>query len=189
MALTRKFLAAMGIEEAQIQAIIDAHMETVSGLQKEIQEAKDNSSKYEKDSQTLATVQKELDEMKKADYKGKYEAEKTAHDTLKTSIENEKTKTAKETALKKYFEGKNIKDGNYNIAVRGIDLSTIELDGENIKDTKALDELVNGVLKPLVSTAKNKVVDSGAKLGGGEGGDSNKVMSLRDALADAYDEK
>ena len=36
MALTRKFLAAMGIEEAQIQAIIDAHMETVSGLQKEI---------------------------------------------------------------------------------------------------------------------------------------------------------
>lgn len=197
MALTRKFLAAMGIEDAQVQAIIDAHMETVSGLQDEIKGFKDKVTKAEADSKTLVTVQTELDELKKADYKGKYEAEKTAHDALKTSIETEKTKGAKEAALKAYFESKNIKDGNLTIAMRGVKLDDIELEDDKIKDTKALDELVAGDYKPLVTEDKGgagnkgkggKVVDSGAKVGGNGGDDSGKVLSLKDSLRQAYDE-
>lgn len=197
MALTRKFLAAMGIEDAQVQAIIDAHMETVSGLQDEIKGYKDKVTKAESDSKTLADVQTELDELKKADYKGKYEAEKSAHDALKTSIETEKTKGAKEAALKAYFESKNIKDGNLTIAMRGVKLDDIELEDDKIKDTKALDELVAGDYKPLVKEDKGgsgkktggKVVDSGAKVGGNGGDDSGKVLSLKDSLRQAYDEE
>ena len=197
MALTRKFLAAMGIEDAQVQAIIDAHMETVSGLQDEIKGYKDTITKAQADSQTLATVQTELDELKKADYKGKYEAEKTAHEALKTSVENEKTKGAKEAALKAYFESKNIKAGNLNIAMRGVSLDDIELEEDKIKDTTALDALVAGDYKPLVTEDKGgkggskggKVVESGAKLGGSGGDDdSGKVLSLKDALRQAYEE-
>lgn len=191
MALTRKFLEALGVAEAAIGAIIDEHTATTTRLQDELRTAKGNADK-------LVTVQKELDDLKAADYEGKYNAEKKDHDALKASIASEKSKSAKEAALKAYFEGKNIKDGNLKIAMRGVNLDEIELDGEKIKDTKSLDELVEGDYKSLVTTgdggkssgakpAKTKVVDSGAKAGANEsGGNDGKVMSLRDALRAEY---
>jgi hypothetical protein len=189
MALTRRFLQALGIDDNQIQAIIDEHAQTVNNLQEEINKGKEALTKAQEDSQQFETVQKELDELKKADYKGKYEAEKKEHDALKTSVENGKTQNAKNAALKKYFESKNIKDGNLNIAMRGVNLDDIELDGENIKDTAALDELVAGDYKPLISTTTGggkKVVDSGSRLGGG-GEPENKVLSLAEAMHEKYD--
>lgn len=51
MALTRKFLKAMGIEDEKIDQIIDAHTETVDGLKEKLRAAED-------DSKTLKEVQK-----------------------------------------------------------------------------------------------------------------------------------
>ena len=69
MALTRKLLKSMGIEEDKIDQIIDAHAETVDGL-------KDKLKTAEADSEKLKAVQRELDDLKaKGDdpYKKKYE--------------------------------------------------------------------------------------------------------------------
>ena len=41
MALTRKFLAAFGIEADKVDQIIEAHVETVDGLKKEIADLKE----------------------------------------------------------------------------------------------------------------------------------------------------
>ena len=57
MAMTRKFLKAMGIEEDQIEQIIEAHTETVSAL-------KDERDSYKEDAEKLADVQKELNTAK-----------------------------------------------------------------------------------------------------------------------------
>ena len=57
MALTRKFLKAMGIEDEKIDQIIEAHTETVSGL-------KDSLDKAEADAKALPDIQKELDAAK-----------------------------------------------------------------------------------------------------------------------------
>ena len=59
MALTRKYLSALGIEAEKIDEIISAHTETVDGL-------KDEIAKYKGDAEKLPAVQKELDELKKA---------------------------------------------------------------------------------------------------------------------------
>lgn len=193
MALTRKFLEALGVPEAAVSAIIDEHTAVTSRMQAEIDTAK-------KDAEQLPVIQKELDDLKAEDYKGKYESEKKEHDALKTSIAAEKSKSAKESALKAYFEGKNIKDGNLAIAMRGVSLDSIELDGDKIKDTKDLDALVDGDFKPLVSTGKDtskgggekkaKVVDSGAKAGANESGGGGKPdYSLGSALREMYSEK
>lgn len=186
MALTRKFLQALGVVDTAIDAIIDEHTATTTRLNDELKAAKGDAAK-------LAEVQKELDTLKAADYEGKYNAEKTAHEALKTSVQSEKTKTAKQAALKAYFEGKRIKDGNLDIAMTGVSLDSIELDGDKIKDTTNLDALVEGVFKPLISSAddkpkpKAKVVDSGAKSGVNEnGGNDGKILSLRDALREEY---
>ena len=186
MALTRKFLEGLGVDPSKIDAIIEEHTETTTRLQSELKEAKGNADK-------LILVQKELDDLKKEDYKGKYESEKSEHEKLKTSIESERTKSAKESALKAYFEGKNIKDGNLKIAMRGVSLDSIELDGENIKDTKNLDELVAGDYKALISeeskpAPKAKVIDSGAKSGQNDTG-GKQTYSLRAALREEYDNK
>ena len=76
MALTRKFLKAMGIEEEKIDQIIEAHTETVSGL-------KDSLEKAEAAAKDLPSVQKELDAAK-ADLEAvKKDGWKDKHDALK----------------------------------------------------------------------------------------------------------
>ena len=187
MSLTRAFLKSLGLDEDKVTSIIEAHTETVNGLKNEKATLEQKLADAQKDSDTLKTVQQELDDLKKEDYKTKYESEKTAHEGLKSSIQKEKDKTAKETAVKAFYESKNIKGGNLAIAMRGTNLDTLELDDKGqLKDTSALDALVAGDFKPLATGPR--VVDSGGKLGNPDN-DGNKPMSLRAALHDAYDKK
>lgn len=150
MALTRKFLSAMGIEADKVDQIIEAHSETVEALKKERDGYKDDAGK-------LAGVQKELDDLK-ADIKDKY-IEKAEYDKkvaefndYKSGISAKEAQAAKEKAAKAYFESKNITGNNLNIALRSAkdEINALELDGEKIKDATALDGLIAGDLKSLV---------------------------------------
>lgn len=157
MALSRKFLKAMGLTEEQIDSVVEAHRETVDGLQKSLTAAEDKAKKYD-------GVEKELNELKAAnsgneDFKIKYETEHTAFEKYKSEIAAKETRAAKETALKAYFEKNNIVGTNQAIAMRGIksELDGIELDEKgNIKDTASLDELVKGDYARLISTTKTE---------------------------------
>ena len=192
MTLTRAFLKSLGLDEDKATSIIEAHMETVNGLKSEKADLESKLVAAQKDGETLNAVQKELDDLKKDDYKGKYESEKNAHDALKASIQDEKDKAAKEkyraakeTAVKAFYEGKNIKGGNLTIAMRGTNLDSLELDDNGqLKDTAELDALVAGDFKPLVGA---RVVDSGGKLDPDHGGD--KPLSLRAALREAHENR
>ena len=62
MSLTRKFLAALGIEQDKIDEIIEAHTETVNALKEE--KAMDLSVFVTKDE--FGALQKELDALKKS---------------------------------------------------------------------------------------------------------------------------
>lgn len=149
MALTRKMLKALGIEDDKIEQIIDAHTETVDGLKEKLTAAEAGAAK-------LADVQKELDGLKAGgDYKAKYEAEHKAFDEYKAGITAKETRAAKEKAVRAYLESKSITGGNLDIAMRGLsnEIDAAELDGEKIKDTKALDELISGTFKGLVVTS------------------------------------
>lgn len=150
MAMTRKGLKAMGLTDEQIDSIIEMHTETVDGLKDKLKAAEEKANK-------LDDVQKELDGLKANtgdDYKAKYEAEKKAFADYKADQTAKETKAAKEKAVKAYFEGKNITGANLDIAMRGCrdEIGAIELDGDKIKDTAALDALVNGTFAGLVVT-------------------------------------
>ena len=150
MALTRKSLKAMGLTDEQVDSIVEMHTETVDGLKDKLKAAEDKANK-------LDDVQKELDGLKANsgdDYKAKYEAEKKAFADYKADQTAKETKAAKEKAVKAYFEGKNITGANLDIAMRGCrdEIGAIELDGDKIKDTAALDALVSGTFAGLVVT-------------------------------------
>lgn len=154
MAMTRKSLKAMGLTDEQIDSIIEMHTETVDGLKEKLKAAEEKASK-------LDDVQKELDGLKANsgdDYKAKYEAEKKAFADYKADQTAKETKAAKEKAVKAYFEGKNITGANLDIAMRGCrdEIGAIELDGDKIKDTAALDALVGGTFAGLVVTRTAK---------------------------------
>lgn len=160
MALTRNFLKALGLIEEQINSIVEAHTETISGIKEELKAAKAKAEKF-------GEVEKELNDLKTAnagaeDYKTKYEREHKDFENYKSEITAKETKAAKETAVKAYFESKGITGKNLVIAMRGIksDIDGIELDGDKIKDKTSLDDLVKGDYAGLVSTTKVKGVDT-----------------------------
>ena len=88
------------------------------------------------------------------DWKSKYEKEHSDFESYKKGVTEKETNAAKEKAVRAYFEGQNITGNNLDIAMRGCrdEIGAIELDGDKIKDTAALDALVNGTFAGLVVT-------------------------------------
>lgn len=154
MALTRKLLKGMGLTDEQVDTIIEAHTDTVDGLKADV-------SRYKADAEKLPDIQKQLDDLKAAGdggYKAKYEKEHSAFESYKADITAKESKAAKEKAVRAYFESKNIKGANLELAMRGCgeEMAALELDGDKIKDTKALDTLMDGTYKGLISTAQTQ---------------------------------
>lgn len=144
---------------------------------------KDELEKNRADVEKIAELQKQLDEQSKDDYKSKYEKEHNDFENYRASIEKEKNKAIKEQAAKTYFESKGITGANLDIALRGAreEIGAIELDGDEIKDTKSLDELINGTFKGLVTV----VTRTGANVptpAGNTGGVSFDSLSLVDKM-------
>ena len=154
MALTRKSLKAMGLTDEQVDSIIEMHSETVDGLKEQVKT-------YKADAEKLPNVQKELDDLKAAGdggFKEKFEKEHSDFENFKKTIQEKETKAAKESAAKAFFESKGITGNSLEIAMRGssAEIAALDLDGEKIKDSSALDALVNGTFKALVSTTITK---------------------------------
>ena len=154
MALTRKSLKAMGLTDEQVDSIIEMHSDTVDGLKEQVKT-------YKADAEKLPNVQKELDDLKAAGdggFKEKFEKEHSDFENFKKTIQEKETKAAKESAAKAFFESKGITGNSLEIAMRGssAEIAALDLDGEKIKDSSALDALVNGTFKALVSTTTTK---------------------------------
>ena len=165
MALTRSFLKSLSLTDDQISAVIEAHSETVSALNQKYSELETSYNSAKESADRLQDVQKELDTLKKDDFKGKYEAEKSAHDALRDSVSRKEARAAKEKAVRAYYEDHNIRNSNLAIAMRGTDLDSLQLDSNGaLADTSALDALVEGDFRPLVTA--RRTVSSGANLTG-----------------------
>ena len=154
MSLTRKLLKGMGLTDEQVDTIIEAHTDTVDGLKEQVKT-------YKEDAEKLPNVQKELDDLKAAGdggFKEKFEKEHSDFENFKKTIQEKETKAAKESAAKAFFESKGITGNSLEIAMRGssAEIAALDLDGEKIKDSSALDALVNGTFKALVSTTTTK---------------------------------
>ena len=154
MALTRRLLKGMGLTDEQMDTIIEAHTDTVDGLKADV-------AKYKADAEQLPKVQRELDTLKAAGdggYQEKYEKVKKDFDDYKAEVSGKEAKAAKEKAVRAYYESKGITGKSLDIAIRGsgTEIESLEMDGDKIKDTSALDELVNGTFSGLVATTETR---------------------------------
>lgn len=154
MALTRRLLKGMGLTDEQMDTIIESHADTVEGLKADL-------AKYKADAEKLPQVQQELDALKAAGDGGWEEKARDwerKYTQLVTENTEKEAKAAKERAARAFFEGKGITGKSLDIAIRGsgAEIDALELDGEKIKDTSALDDLVKGTFSGLVSTTETR---------------------------------
>lgn len=133
MALSRKYLAGMGLTEEQVNAIIEANEETITALKDEIDK---HRTAEETATKQLAKVQKEMDALKKEaeesgeknPYKTKYEALKEDFDAFKADVANRETTRNKTQAYKALLKEVGIAEKRIDAVARLADLEKITLD-------------------------------------------------------------
>lgn len=146
MAFTREFIrktakeCGVEIPKEFENALVDEHLSARDTYaEAQVKEALENNKPAEtpkiKDTEEYKKLKKEFDD---------YKAE----------ISGKEAKAAKESAARAFFEGKGITGKSLDIAMRGsgAEIAALELDGDKIKDTSALDALVKDTYSGLVST-------------------------------------
>lgn len=137
MALTRKLLRTMGIEDDKIEQIIEAHAETVDGLKDELEKAQAEADKLPDIQKQLETAQADLEAAKKDSYKVKYEAIKEDFDTYKAEQAKKETRAAKETAYRALLKEAGVSEKRIDAVLRVSDVDGVELDDKGkITDAK-----------------------------------------------------
>lgn len=144
MALTRKFLSALGIEAEKIDEIINAHTETTDGL-------KDQLAKVKADAEKLPEVQAELDGLKEAAAKNggknpfelKYNALKEEFDAYKAEQAAKESKAAKESAYRALLKEAGVSEKRLDAVLKVTDLDGVELDKDGA--IKGRDKLLDSV--------------------------------------------
>lgn len=139
MAVTRKFLEAMGLDDAKISAIIEEHDKTVNGL-------KELRDKYKADADKLADVQKKLDDATANngdDWKSKYDTLKKTFDDFKTETANREKSEKVKAAYTQLLKDANVDGKRIDAILKITDLSDKALD-ENGKFADA-DEMLKAI--------------------------------------------
>ena len=154
MALTRKYLKSIGLNEDQIEGVIEEHTSVTNDL-------KETIKTLQADADKLPIVQKELDDLKAAGdggYKEKYEAEVKAHKEYRQQIESEK-ETARTDAdvLALCKEAGIAREKALHLIVKDFDRSKIERDKDgNITNRDALIKAVKTDYADFVATPGNQ---------------------------------
>lgn len=161
MALTRRSLKAMGIEDEKIDEIISAHAETVDALK----EQRDN---YKAQADELAKVQQKLDEANKTikangsdAWKVKYDAIKEEYDNYKSDISAKETTRAKQAAYREVLKAAGVSDRRIDSIVRVSDIDSVELDDSGkIKEADKLTESIKNEWADFIVSTNTKGADT-----------------------------
>jgi len=157
MALTRKFLSALGIEGDKVDEIINAHSETVEALKEERDNARKEADGFKAKANNADTLQKELDALKtEAEKNGgnawkiKYDAMveernkiKADFDTFKNETSAKETKASKERAYRAILKSAGVSEKRIDSIIKVTDIDKVELDESgNVKDeSKAIESI------------------------------------------------
>ena len=181
MALTRKMLKAMGIEEEKIDQIIEAHAETVDGLKADL-------SKYKGDAERLPGIQKELDELKAAGdggFKEKFERVSKDFEDFKKEQKGKETREAKEKAFRALLKEVGVSEKRIDSVVKVTDFDGFALDESGkVKDSEKLAEAVKTEWSDfIVTTNTTGAATSTPPANNGTGKTKEEILSIKDGAA------
>ena len=150
MALTRKLLKSLGLDDEKIESIIEAHGETVEGLKQKLEKAEAEAAKVEGLTTQLNDAN---DKLAKSGDAAKVQA---AFDAFKETIAKEKATASKRSAADALLK----EAGYVRESVRALILKTIDLDKweaddkGGIKDADAFKNSVKAEYADLASATQ-----------------------------------
>lgn len=182
MALSRRYLATLGIEADKIDEIISAHAESLEAVKAERDKYKGQvnelTEKGKKDAEAVANAQKELSELQKqveADAKNRegkdYDKLKEEFDNYKAEQEAKAVRSAKETALKELLSDMKMSDKGEKQVLKWMGVDGFELDDSGkIKDASALRKSIKEDWGDYIQTEGAKGAETSNPPGGGSNG-------------------
>lgn len=179
MALTRKFLSALGIEADKIDEIITAHTEVTDAL-------KQDRDKYKADAERVPELEAEIETFKKAQEKGekdpykvKYEAIKEEFEAFKNDVSAKETKNKKESAYKQLLKDAGVSEKRIDAVLKVSDVDGIEFDDDGkVKDA---DKLTEGIKKEWADFIQTKTTE-GANVANPPSTTSNKAKTKEEIM-------
>lgn len=188
MALTRKFLAALGIESEKIDEIIEAHTDTVNAL-------KEERDKYKASHEALPGIQKELDDLKKAaeqngdnPYKAQYDDLKAEYDQYKADVAAKELQAKKKEAYSALLKKAGVSEKRIGSIIKISQIDGIELDKDgNIKDADELEKKAKDEWKDFIVTEETHGAETKTPPEGNGG--SGKTLSRAAQVAQRHYEQ
>lgn len=155
MALTRKFLTALGIESEKIDEIIAAHAETVDAL-------KADRDKYKEEADKIPDLQKELETAKgDSSYKEKYEKEHADFEKFKGEQTEKETNAKKQEAYRKLLKDAGISEKHINSVLKASDYKSLTFDDKgNVVDSKKIVDAIKADWPDMVTTTETHGAES-----------------------------
>lgn len=161
MALTRKMLKAMGIEDEKIEQIIEAHTETTDALKEERDGYKANAEKLPEMETKYNDLKKQIEDSDDDEYKEKYENEHKAFEDYKAKVNADKAKANKVDAYKSLLKEVGVSEKRIDSVIKVTSLDDIELDDEGkIKDADKVKESVKEEWSDFIVTEDRKGADT-----------------------------
>lgn len=194
MALTRKFLSALGLEADKIDQIIEAHTDSLEAIKadrdKYLAQLNDEKSNTEAKVKELAETQKELNDLKKQvetdtkEREGKdYDKLKKEFDDYKAEQEAKAAKSAKESALKELLADMKMSDKGSKQVLKWMGVANIELDEDGkIKDASSLRKAIKEDWGDYIQSegATGASTPTPPNNNGGSGMTKEDIMKIKD---------
>lgn len=165
MALTRKMLEGMGIENDKIEAIIEAHSESVNAIKAE-------RDRYKATAESIDTTE---------DWKAKYEKEHADFESYKETQQKKETRAAKENALREVYKEAGIADKFMAKAIKLTDFDNIEFDKNN--NVKNRNELVESAKSEFDAYISKEQRQSGVETAMPPAGNGKATMTKEQIFA------
>ena len=166
MALTRKFLKALGIEDDKIDEIVAAHGETVTALKAEIDEAKQGASGLDAVTKERDRYKADLEALQKTS--GDAAKVQAEYDAYKAQVEKDKTAAKKGAALDAVLKEAGVERESFRTQLRkGWDMDSVELEDGKVKDKAALISRIKADYPDFIGKASTEGTPPAAPPAGG----------------------
>lgn len=177
MALTRAFLKSIGLNDEQITAVIESHVETVDAL-------KVDRDKHKAEADKVPGLQEELKTAKEnAGFKAKYEKEHADFEKYKSDTDAKESAEKTKTAYRKLLSEAGIADRYLDTILRVTDLSGVKLDKDGkIEGADKISESAKTEWAEFVTkTSSHGTKTPTPPAGGGSSVTKESIMSIKDS--------
>lgn len=172
MALKREFLKGLNLTDDQIVAIIEAHTDTVDAIKKE-------RDRYKAEAEKLPDIQKELDDLKAADWKSKYEKEHTSFDDYKKDISKKELTAKIKAAYRKLLTDAKVGESHHDSILKVTDFSTMKLNEDGtLADANKLSDAIKKDWSGFIATTRVVTPDPATPPQGDPSGMTGRAAQL-----------